>query len=386
MYPFILYIGRLFHIDCYNLMGFFGIYIALGLLVIFWKEQNIAKRWQILVASILAILVGSVGASITNILLHLSSFKGASFTAIIFNKERAVLGFFLFMLITYYLILKHWKIPFKMVMDHIIGFVAFGRVFGRVGCLLAGCCHGTTSSLPWAVYFGDNILRHPTQAYMVILVFAIFIATRVCYTRLKKYPGLIFFSAISMYSAGRFLVEFLRTDSPQVLGMLKLSHIAMIILFICGLIGMRNTVLRYQKERSLITGLLRMYSIFIASILLISALVLSSLVFLPKVNRTVPVLSYIGSIVPKKNIKEAAFQHERILNLNKALNQYKADNGIYPTNEQGLSALIIMPTIEPVPENWQGPYLKREYIYKNEKSYAYKRFKVGDKWFYKLTP
>ena len=41
-----------------------------------------------------------------------------------------------------------------------------------------------------------------------------------------------------------------------------------------------------------------------------------------------------------------------------ALDMYKADNGEYPTSEQGLDALRQAPTSDPVPKNWNGPYLK----------------------------
>jgi len=40
-----------------------------------------------------------------------------------------------------------------------------------------------------------------------------------------------------------------------------------------------------------------------------------------------------------------------------ALGLYELDNGFYPTTEQGLQALIVMPTTAPVPNNWKGPYL-----------------------------
>ncbi|MFW6293721.1 MAG: type II secretion system major pseudopilin GspG [Spirochaetota bacterium] len=42
-----------------------------------------------------------------------------------------------------------------------------------------------------------------------------------------------------------------------------------------------------------------------------------------------------------------------------ALNSYLVDNRRYPTEEQGLDALWQRPSLEPVPENWQGPYLER---------------------------
>jgi len=57
-----------------------------------------------------------------------------------------------------------------------------------------------------------------------------------------------------------------------------------------------------------------------------------------------------------------------------ALDNYRLDNGMYPTTEQGLQALQETPTREPLPLNWRGPYLKkavpldpwgRPYIYKS---------------------
>ncbi|MBW3621935.1 MAG: type II secretion system major pseudopilin GspG [Armatimonadetes bacterium] len=44
--------------------------------------------------------------------------------------------------------------------------------------------------------------------------------------------------------------------------------------------------------------------------------------------------------------------------LGTALDMYKADNGEYPTTEQGLDALRQAPTSDPVPKGWNGPYLK----------------------------
>ncbi|MBN8216629.1 MAG: type II secretion system major pseudopilin GspG [Spirochaetes bacterium] len=43
-----------------------------------------------------------------------------------------------------------------------------------------------------------------------------------------------------------------------------------------------------------------------------------------------------------------------------ALDEYEADCGRYPTTEQGLEALVAKPTNSPVPQNWQGPYLKKK--------------------------
>jgi general secretion pathway protein G len=45
-------------------------------------------------------------------------------------------------------------------------------------------------------------------------------------------------------------------------------------------------------------------------------------------------------------------------NLMQALKLYKLDNLRYPTSEQGLQALVVKPTVGPIPSNWR-PYLDK---------------------------
>ncbi|MDR7094382.1 type II secretion system major pseudopilin GspG [Hydrogenophaga laconesensis] len=45
-------------------------------------------------------------------------------------------------------------------------------------------------------------------------------------------------------------------------------------------------------------------------------------------------------------------------NLMQALKLYRLDNQRYPSNEQGLNALVTKPTVNPVPPNWR-PYLDK---------------------------
>lgn len=60
--------------------------------------------------------------------------------------------------------------------------------------------------------------------------------------------------------------------------------------------------------------------------------------------------------------------------LGTALDNYRLDNGFYPTTAQGLEALREKPTQAPAPTNWRGPYLrkpvpldpwKRPYVYRS---------------------
>ena len=45
--------------------------------------------------------------------------------------------------------------------------------------------------------------------------------------------------------------------------------------------------------------------------------------------------------------------------LGAALDAYRLDNGRYPSTDQGLDALQVEPSIQPLPSNWRGPYLRK---------------------------
>jgi phosphatidylglycerol:prolipoprotein diacylglycerol transferase len=54
--------------------------------------------------------------------------------------------------------------------------LALGIAIGRVGCFLTGLSdntYGTSTTLPWAINFGDGIPRHPTQLYEIIFLLAV---------------------------------------------------------------------------------------------------------------------------------------------------------------------------------------------------------------------
>jgi general secretion pathway protein G len=57
--------------------------------------------------------------------------------------------------------------------------------------------------------------------------------------------------------------------------------------------------------------------------------------------------------------KKAAAKADVEANLSNALDLYEADNGAYPTTDQGLGALVALPSSPPVPAHWKGPYLKK---------------------------
>lgn len=101
--------------------------------------------------------------------------------------------------------------------------------FGRIGCLLRGCCYGTATDLPWSVNMGDGIMRHPTQLYEAIFGLIVFIATiKLDKTRIKA--GLLFQIFLITYFTFRFLMEFLRTDTKIFIGLTLAQVVAIIVI------------------------------------------------------------------------------------------------------------------------------------------------------------
>ena len=65
-------------------------------------------------------------------------------------------------------------------------------------------------------------------------------------------------------------------------------------------------------------------------------------------------------IIGRVSEARSATARTQIELLSVALDNYRLDNGRYPTTQQGLEALRTKPTDEPEPRNWRGPYLRKD--------------------------
>ncbi|MFQ6079605.1 MAG: type II secretion system major pseudopilin GspG [Thermodesulfobacteriota bacterium] len=79
----------------------------------------------------------------------------------------------------------------------------------------------------------------------------------------------------------------------------------------------------------------------------------------------VVILGILASIIVPKIMKrpEEARRTKAIMDIKAietALNLYRLDNGVYPSTEQGLEALVTKPTIGVIPKDWkEGGYLDK---------------------------
>jgi phosphatidylglycerol:prolipoprotein diacylglycerol transferase len=104
---------------------------------------------------------------------------------------------------------------------------ALGIAIGRTGCLLAGCCYGHETGLPWAISFPSShpthgALVHPVQLYDVGFGLVAFALTLVLYKR-RRFGGDLFAGLMVAYAAWRFFSELFRGDGDRGVWALGLS-------------------------------------------------------------------------------------------------------------------------------------------------------------------
>lgn len=119
-------------------------------------------------------------------------------------------------------IFVRWKkLPLWQTADVLAPSIALGSVFGRIGCLLNGCCFGRVCSAPWAITFPEGhqthpfgepaIPVHPTEIYDAGLNLILYLSLAWLFRR-KKFNGQIFAAYLVGYAVCRSIVEHYRGD------------------------------------------------------------------------------------------------------------------------------------------------------------------------------
>ncbi len=139
----------------------------------------------------------------------------------------------------YLFCLKH-KLSFLKYFDLVMPSIALAQGFGRVGCLLAGCCYGEETSHAFSLVFHESrfapngvplIPTQPISSFLDFLHFAVLILI----SRKVKADGQVAGFYLIFYSAGRFILEFFRGDIERgQVGVLSTSQFIAIFLFLIG--------------------------------------------------------------------------------------------------------------------------------------------------------
>jgi phosphatidylglycerol:prolipoprotein diacylglycerol transferase len=280
----------------YGVMLVIGFFLALSLAK-FLAHRSGLDGETFVNAALIALVTGIIGARLSHVLENLPDFTRPELGVIgnlknVFNMRSGGLTYYGgFLLATPCTILygMHKKVPIRLGMDIIAPCLMIGLGFGRVGCFLNGCCHGSECTLPWAVTFpyysnayqdqfadrerplpvptalveenpethtrrlippeqlkkmGPEYAKlaqsqrsrpvHPAQLYSTITALMLAVLLTAYFT-LPHVPGRVFALMLMLEGTTRFLLEMLRTE-PTVAGQFSLSMVIGLCLLASGVV------------------------------------------------------------------------------------------------------------------------------------------------------
>lgn len=210
----------------------FGAMVALAFLAATWWGMHRAKQLgenpdTLLELGCWMVFSGLVGARLFYVIFFPAAFF-ADPIGVLFNQGGLVwYGGMIAVTLTMIWFAQAKKISLWRLMDIMAPPAALGLAIGRIGCLLAGCCYGGLSTLPWTIQYpvGHEThphFVHPSPLYETI---ALLIVTALLgwMDRHKKFEGLTGWSFFVLYGIVRFVLEYYRGDRLVWIDMLNLS-------------------------------------------------------------------------------------------------------------------------------------------------------------------
>ena len=132
------------------------------------------------------------------------------------------------------------NLPLWKLADILSPSIPLGHAFGRVGCLMTGCCYGKPTALPWAIHFPaehwtGGVGVHPTQIYESLLNLCLYGGLAWLFRR-KRFDGQIFSAYLMSYAILRAAVELFRGDYPKhyIGGVVTIGQISSLAVFAVG--------------------------------------------------------------------------------------------------------------------------------------------------------
>jgi len=235
MHPILLKFGPI-TIYSYGLMVALG-FITATILAARTAESFHIPQDKVIALSLWILISGIIGARMLYILLNLRYFVSRPLeTIMVWHGGLAFYGGVGTAFIASLVYLKIIKLPIVDTADLIAPYIALGHSIGRIGCFLNSCCFGKATSAFYGIAFADGVTRHPTQLYSSLYLLFLYMFLRVI-LRYRGFKGQVFFLYLILYPAGRFLIEFLRADNPNVIFNFTLSQVISLAVFIFGICG-----------------------------------------------------------------------------------------------------------------------------------------------------
>jgi phosphatidylglycerol:prolipoprotein diacylglycerol transferase len=234
MYP------KLFTLPAFSLFGWnvppftlhtYGALLAVAFLAGLWIAHREAKRTgmdaaRITDMAVYVLIGGLIGARLLLLVVDWRHYVGNPRDVISLLQSGGVFygGLLGALPVAWWYVRRH-KLDMWRTLDVLAPGVVLGQAIGRLGCFAAGCCYGRATNVSWAVTFTDPYVQrqvgtpldlplHPSQIYESLLTVGIFLVL-MWIARRKQFHGQVLLGYVTLYAAGRFVLEFFRGDPAR---------------------------------------------------------------------------------------------------------------------------------------------------------------------------
>lgn len=260
MYPVLFRIGN-FPINTY------GVFLALAflcaiLITVKLAERDGLPRQKIYDLSLWMLLASLIGSKILMFFTE-PEYRDhpLQLLSLDFLRSGGVFyGGLLGAVLTGYLLMRRYKLPWWKTADACAPGIAIGNFFGRQGCFAAGCCWGKPTNLPWGVKFTElgheitgvpiDVPLHPTQLYESFSMLIVFFFLLWLHKH-RRFSGQVILFYALLYSIIRFAIEFVRDDPRgDILGLTTATGLStsQIISLIVGAAALILLIIRWRKS------------------------------------------------------------------------------------------------------------------------------------------
>ena len=222
MYPLLFELGPL---SIYS----YGVLLATAYIVGLQFALRRAERaglngQRVMDLGIFVIISALIGAKLMLFLVEIDRFTSDPAQLMVLLKSGGVFygGLLLAVPVAWWYIRRH-ALPLWTTCDLFAPGIALGHSIGRMGCLLAGCCYGRATDVPWGITFTSTLAAanvgtpleiaiHPTQVYEAVAELLVLGALLWGERRWRPFPGRTFWTYLVLYPIARIVIEFYRGD------------------------------------------------------------------------------------------------------------------------------------------------------------------------------
>ncbi len=229
-------------------IAFYGLLMISGFAVAAVSAIPRAKKlgvngWEVVYSGIFAGIGGILGAKFLSVLTSLNLIVSHKIPFVdIIRNGFVFYGGLLGGAAGIFIYAKSYKLSVVRYFDLFAPGVPLGHAFGRIGCLLSGCCYGIPVSNGISVVYISaadpatplSTPLLPVQLIEACLLLIIYAAAECVFYKSKR-SGIASVVYLSAYSAARFVLEFFRADAERgvLLGLSTSQYISLLIFVVC---------------------------------------------------------------------------------------------------------------------------------------------------------